>query len=318
MYLSLLVVGIMATASGVAMVGFGISIKEFSLGNTLLITGTTALIGGLILIGLAGAVRQLRRIAEALMARPAPRAARPFEPGDPQSFGQRAGSGPARMPFPPKPNSPARGPAPLEPRFASAPSIDASKEGAFDRPHSPLTQMASAPEPEARKELDENPLSPRGPHDPQTELRFGLTEVVEEAIRMEIAAGSFSPTATEVLPVSRLDQTLRSPPPAESAGQSGLFDSLWPADSRPRKAPIPEPQPDTSEAPAANKTKGDEDRKQDEAPADSYVVSILKSGVIDGMAYTLYSDGAIEAELPQGTVRFGSVAELREHLEKIA
>jgi hypothetical protein len=44
-------------------------------------------------------------------------------------------------------------------------------------------------------------------------------------------------------------------------------------------------------------------------------VSILKSGVVDGMAYTLYSDGSIEAKLPEGTVRFGSVAELRAHIE---
>jgi hypothetical protein len=42
--------------------------------------------------------------------------------------------------------------------------------------------------------------------------------------------------------------------------------------------------------------------------------TILKSGVIEGMAYTLYSDGSIEAELPQGTLKFGSVQELRDYL----
>jgi hypothetical protein len=46
--------------------------------------------------------------------------------------------------------------------------------------------------------------------------------------------------------------------------------------------------------------------------------AILKSGVIDGMAYTLYADGSIEAELPQGTVKFASVDALRAHLEKNA
>ena len=44
-------------------------------------------------------------------------------------------------------------------------------------------------------------------------------------------------------------------------------------------------------------------------------MAILKSGVVDGMAYTLYADGSIEAQLPQGTVRFGSIAELRAHIE---
>ncbi len=45
-------------------------------------------------------------------------------------------------------------------------------------------------------------------------------------------------------------------------------------------------------------------------------VAILKSGVVDGMGYTLYVDGSIEAELPQGTLRFASINDLREHLEK--
>ena len=43
---------------------------------------------------------------------------------------------------------------------------------------------------------------------------------------------------------------------------------------------------------------------------------ILKSGVIDGMGYTLYTDGSIEAQLPSGIVRFESIEELRLHLEK--
>ena len=44
--------------------------------------------------------------------------------------------------------------------------------------------------------------------------------------------------------------------------------------------------------------------------------AILKSGVIDGMPYTLYADGSIEAQLPQGMVKFASVDALRAHLEK--
>ena len=52
---------------------------------------------------------------------------------------------------------------------------------------------------------------------------------------------------------------------------------------------------------------------QQEVPAP---VSVLKSGVVEGMAYTLYSDGSIEAQLPGGMVRFGSITELRNHIEK--
>ncbi len=42
----------------------------------------------------------------------------------------------------------------------------------------------------------------------------------------------------------------------------------------------------------------------------------MRSGIIGGMAYTLYSDGSIEAELPMGTVRFNSLAELQEHVTR--
>jgi hypothetical protein len=38
--------------------------------------------------------------------------------------------------------------------------------------------------------------------------------------------------------------------------------------------------------------------------------------MIDGMAYTLYADGSIEAVLPSGPIRFASVEALRMHLEK--
>ena len=42
--------------------------------------------------------------------------------------------------------------------------------------------------------------------------------------------------------------------------------------------------------------------------------TVYKSGVIDGMAYTLFMDGAIEAELPQGKVKFASIDELQAYL----
>ena len=58
---------------------------------------------------------------------------------------------------------------------------------------------------------------------------------------------------------------------------------------------------------------------QDEGPVQTDEprnVAILKSGVVDGMGYTLYVDGSIEAELPQGTLHFTSINDLRSHLEK--
>ena len=45
-------------------------------------------------------------------------------------------------------------------------------------------------------------------------------------------------------------------------------------------------------------------------------VTVLKSGVVDGMAYSLYSDGSIEAQMPEGMMRFASIDELRSHLDQ--
>ena len=67
-----------------------------------------------------------------------------------------------------------------------------------------------------------------------------------------------------------------------------------------------EPQPDLA-APAAAPPRGVGEPRS---------IAILKSGVVDGMGYTLYVDGSIEAELPQGTLRFASINELRNHLSK--
>ncbi|MEJ0075952.1 MAG: hypothetical protein WDO17_10985 [Alphaproteobacteria bacterium] len=42
--------------------------------------------------------------------------------------------------------------------------------------------------------------------------------------------------------------------------------------------------------------------------------TVYRSGVIDGMAYTLFMDGSIQAELPQGTVKFGHIDDLQKYL----
>ena len=42
--------------------------------------------------------------------------------------------------------------------------------------------------------------------------------------------------------------------------------------------------------------------------------TVYRSGVIDGMAYTLFMDGSIQAELPHGMVKFASVDELQKYL----
>ena len=60
----------------------------------------------------------------------------------------------------------------------------------------------------------------------------------------------------------------------------------------------------------------------DTQAAKAFYGKVLGLGTQDvskpGMAYTLFSDGSIEADLPQGKLRFGSITELRDHIEQSA
>jgi hypothetical protein len=87
------------------------------------------------------------------------------------------------------------------------------------------------------------------------------------------------------------------------------FDAIWPSEH---------PARDRREGHIGDREKAEE--RVSEAVSASggapQSATILKSGVINGMAYTLYTDGSIEAELPQGTLRFGSLDELRDYLAR--
>jgi hypothetical protein len=113
-----------------------------------------------------------------------------------------------------------------------------------------------------------------------------------------------------------------APPPLRP--QSANFDAMWPAEGKAAKSPSsgPAAAPRVSsgaepkaDAPARDAFPPNQPAKRAE-PEKPRTVAILKSGVVDGMGYTLYVDGSIEAELPQGTLRFASINELRSHLEK--
>jgi hypothetical protein len=150
----------------------------------------------------------------------------------------------------------------------------------------------------AKEEAEELPLSPR--HSP-----MGAPVKSEPEIAPEPEEEPPAPPAFE--PPWRLSTT--KPP------QATPRETLWPLAER---SPPPGPAPESTEniesspeeAPAADDSP---DRKQ---PEQKPPVAILKSGVVDGMGYTLYVDGSIEAELPDGTLRFASINELRTHLEQ--
>src|ERR1700732_3334043 len=63
MMVMMLVAGIGCLLAGLLAIGFGIPVKEFSFGNTLIIAGAVATCTGLVLLGLWVVVRELKIIA---------------------------------------------------------------------------------------------------------------------------------------------------------------------------------------------------------------------------------------------------------------
>jgi hypothetical protein len=275
----LYVLGALCVVGGSAAILFGIPVKEFSFGDTLIGSGVTALVGGLILIGLGAAVAQLQRIAEFLGARPLARAGQPVEPA------VRLGSGTGRVPFPPKPKSEPRERTPDMPVVARVEPKDKTGETSFGAP-------PSLPNPDvplmADDEAEQLPLSPRE------------TNVTP---RKEMPAKEPPPFETGWSP---------SPPPPRPS----YFDKMWPDEERNPPPPSEEPVAPRAESiprvPEMDEVEPVAEPLEEEAAP----VAVLKSGVVDGMGYTLYVDGSIEAELPDGTLRFASINELRAHLEK--
>jgi hypothetical protein len=328
MYLVLFGVGLLVTAAGFLTIGFGIPINAFSLGNTLIISGTVAVTGGLVLIGLATAVRQLNRIAVALNSRPAAAPAPTAEHFDslvPPTA--RIPQAPVRTAAAPKPPEP---PRPVEPHFpaASSPTL-APLDWLRSKPKSDVPPPSA--EPPVMDVSDEVPLSPRAPQRPMfSPPPFTSSPASEPPVEPKAWAptrGNGEPKP-DVPPAPRSEQVARMTPPERQrhigkdtgrpAGKdAGLFDVVWP-DARSKPMPGAEPPPrEPKPEPMPPQRSREESRaeKRAESPSSEHP-AILKSGVIDGMAYTLYADGSIEAELPQGTVRFASVDALRAHLEK--
>ncbi len=330
----LLLLGILITAAGIAAIGFGIPINELPLGSTLIIAGSTGLAGGLILFGLSAAVSELARIAEAL--RPRSRAVtRPAEAAvtvnsmvaaPAPATAPSAGPRPAVRAPQPVPEAPrvealrAEAPRAEAPRPAAAPAPSAVEvsSAAIERLRSSIPR-AERPraEPSVMAEEDDVPLSPNGAaHYPQPRPS-NPEPPAEPRVTAEDRVGD---APVDAVKRSRLDFLFRSRS-ARAAPQTENFDAVWQSDGAAAKNPGAEaelPVDRSQVPPAAQIAAAAEQRRAEPQPAPAEqrsTAAILKSGVVDGMAYTLYADGSIEAKLPQGTVRFGSIAELRAHIE---
>jgi hypothetical protein len=287
-------VGTFALVAGLVMVGFGIPINEFSFGNTLISAGTTAAVGGLIIIALGVAVGQLRRIAESLAGDLPARYAQPMDLVEASGASSPAAGIPDRIPFPPR----ARSETALAKMgsLAGTPTNTASDDG-YDQFAAPTLPNPEEAPMAVEDEISLSPPQPFGGSAPTGDVRGPAGRGQEPAPSWKSSPASTSPVGSPSRPL-----------------QPARFDAMWPAEAKSPKSSVSDDAKPSS-APARETFPPVSKRPEPEAQKPR-AVAILKSGVVDGMGYTLYVDGSIEAELPQGTLRFASINELRSHLEK--
>src|SRR5262245_10401079 len=270
MSVSVLVLGIVISGAGLIAMGFAIPTNDLDLRHTLIVAGTTALVGGLVLVGLAAAVAELRKIVEAVRPRAPGRGARAGElkpgpgiaaaaapevrlaPRAPEPKPAEARPPEMRAPAP-HPPEPLPEPRLTEPRVAEprpAPAADATLEvsaSAIERLRSSLPRN-ERPKPGVVATAEEVPLSPNGangahpPRDPEP----AAAKSTNGAAHSEAAVEAKGPG---------LDFLFRSK--SVRPAQPESFDTLWPKrpprGAQPNKpAPAERPAPAPAEKPPPN------------------------------------------------------------------
>jgi hypothetical protein len=287
MMVVMLVAGIGLVLAGLLAIGLGIPVKEFSFGNTLILTGVMAVCSGAIMLALWMAVRELKNIARRLGAGlPEPRGEITVRPVLPPGATREAAPGDGGMLF--SRDEPAA--ANAEPPVPPAPPPWQDEAGSRDRPPEPEPAEAAAPTKTKRNLLFSST---------SRKERERAQARTSEPLPPDMLSADIRPNPADAAPLAEAAE----PPPAS-------FDDAWPKPERGRTSDIP-PQRRSGRPPPALEANGGPARNGDQ-PA----VTVLKSGVVDGMAYSLYSDGSIEAQMPEGMMRFASIDELRAHLDQ--
>lgn len=284
--LLLMIAGVAAVVAGGAAIWFGIPVKEFSFGNTLILAGAMAICSGLLLLGLSLVIRELKAIKHGLGERALD--AEPREAGGPllpagSIVGRRGPSD--RDEFDVR-RVASESLAPAGPRRQAAPQLD---DGDTSR------QDAMRPEVEGGKPEPEPQAAPKG----RRNLLFSSS-------RKERDKGQSGPLERAVnIPSSEpeVEPEARSEPHPS-------FTNTWPRGERP---PRPDLTASRRDATLASPRQAD----RISSPGQSMsVATVVKSGTVDGMAYSLYSDGSIEAQMPEGMMRFASIEQLRTHIDR--
>jgi hypothetical protein len=265
-----------------------------------------------ILVGLGLVVRELKAVVRALAqggVRVAPRG-QPGRPGAPRPALPPGLAPPLEAAAPPL----AAESSTLEPQPAAPPPW-AAEAAARDRARN---VSAASPHAAAPPLPVESPAPPAAPERP---ARRNLLFATRKRDRAD-AAGA-APTDQPASPeLPKMAPPVLPPMPALEAEPKASFDSAWPTPSRGADPFARRSRPAEATAPpaAAPETPAPDSGEPTPPPlppaAAAAGVTVIKSGVVDGMAYSLYSDGSIEAQMPEGMLRFASLDELRKHLEQ--
>jgi hypothetical protein len=282
MMMLLLMAGIGAFLGGFVAIAYGIPVKEFSFGNTMITVGAMAVCTGLIMIALSLVIGELKLIARRLAS------------GGPAESRPRAAPGSARSDA-----------ADDEFDFVRDPLLAHADEEDFE----PVPPPVAAPtrngigNARARKDVPPTPepaepAPPQGGPQPRRHLMFASSSRRERE-------------RTQARPP---DVPVSAPPlpPSDEPSEAPYYDEPWPKTERLRLPELPSQRRGGRMPPAFNEPNAGPAARH----SDQQTATVLKSGVVDGMAYSLYSDGSIEAQLPEGTMRFGSIDELRTHLDQ--
>ena len=297
----LLVAGIGFLLAGLASIIFGVPVKEFSFGNTLILSGVAGGCTGAILLGLHVVVREIRAMAAVASAATQQPPAKPRPVFPPQASAGEADSKDGQ----------------LFPGDRSEPDLETSSAGsaAAGPGSSPPWQDEAATRDRLRPRGSEAAVLPPPPAESNTKKRNLLFSSSSRKERERAAAKSGDPIEPEGT----------APEPASSAPAipPRTFEEAWPESDRPRGdsgarrgrslfggGDAREPAPAEPERPKSP------ERTPAPRSEETTEVTVLKSGVVDGMAYSLYSDGSIEAQMPEGMMRFASIDELRDHLDQ--
>ncbi|HEY6381703.1 MAG TPA: hypothetical protein VIY07_07840 [Pseudolabrys sp.] len=288
-------IGIFALFAGLMMVGFGIPINEFSFGNTLISAGTTAAVGGLIIIGLGVLTGQVRRLSQTLAMQ---------EPGQRQPIETPEiadATAQVRVPFPARSRP--------EPHTAAHAGAAMSTAAPFEDLAESVVPTLRNPDESTVAAEDDVSLSPRHPLAPASP---GAGDLGGPRAGSGPAPGSMPDKSREPAAGWRSVAVSSTSASQERPIHTANFDAMWPAEVKLPKASTGTPL-EAKPEPSSHDTVS---RRREAEPQKARSPAVLRSGVVDGMGYTLYVDGSIEAELPQGTLRFASINELRSHLAK--